>query len=122
MGNENREVILSMDQIDVVFPGVHALKGCNFELRRGEVHALIGENGAGKSTLMKVLTGINTSYEGQITLEGKPVQFHNVKDAQEHGIAIVHQELNLLNYLTVAQNIFIGRESEKFFFSDRALN
>ena len=122
MGNDNRELILSMDQIDVVFPGVHALKGCNFELRRGEVHALIGENGAGKSTLMKVLTGINTSYLGQITLDGKPVHFNNVKEAQEHGIAIVHQELNLLNYLTVAQNIYIGRESNSFFFSDRALN
>ncbi|MDO4273614.1 MAG: sugar ABC transporter ATP-binding protein [Eubacteriales bacterium] len=111
-----------MSDIDVVFPGVHALNHCTFELKRGEVHALVGENGAGKSTLMKVLTGIYTDYTGDIILDGRKVKFSNIKEAQEEGISIVHQELNLLNYLTVAQNIFIGREAEGFFVNDREIN
>lgn len=107
------EVILTMKEIDKSFPGVHALDHVNFEVRKGEVHALMGENGAGKSTLMKVLTGIYTKDSGSITFEGKEVQFHNTRDAQAAGIVIVHQELNMLGHLTVAQNIFIGREFKK---------
>ncbi|MGN1004972.1 MAG: sugar ABC transporter ATP-binding protein, partial [Aristaeellaceae bacterium] len=95
------------------FPGVHALDHVNLEVRRGEIHALMGENGAGKSTLMKVLTGIYTKDSGTITYEGKEVEFHGPKEAQEAGIVIVHQELNMMNHLTVAQNIFIGREFMK---------
>lgn len=104
------EVILTMNGIDKSFPGVHALDHVNLEVKKGEVHALMGENGAGKSTLMKVLTGIYTKDEGTITYEGKEVEFSNPRDAQAAGIVIVHQELNMMNHLTVAQNIFIGRE------------
>ena len=107
------EVILTMSGIDKSFPGVHALDHVNLEVKRGEVHALMGENGAGKSTLMKVLTGIYSKDEGTITYEGKEVTFSNPREAQDAGIIIVHQELNMMNHLTVAQNIFIGREPMK---------
>ena len=107
------ETILTMKGIDKSFPGVHALDHVDLEVRRGEVHALMGENGAGKSTLMKVLTGIYTKDSGTITYEGREIEFHNPKEAQEAGIVIVHQELNMMNHLTVAQNIFIGREFMK---------
>ena len=107
------EVILTMKDIDKSFPGVHALDHVNLEVKKGEVHALMGENGAGKSTLMKVLTGIYTKDSGTITYEGKEVEFHNAREAQDAGVVIVHQELNMLGHLTVAQNIFIGREFKK---------
>lgn len=107
------EVILTMNQIDKSFPGVHALDHVDFEVRKGEVHALMGENGAGKSTLMKVLTGIYTKDSGSIVYEGKEVEFHGAREAQDAGVVIVHQELNMLGHLTVAQNIFIGREFKK---------
>ncbi len=107
------EIILTMKDIDKTFPGVHALDHVNLEVRRGEVHALMGENGAGKSTLMKVLTGIYKKDSGTIIYEGKEVEFHNTKEAQNAGVVIVHQELNMLGHLTVAQNIFIGREFKK---------
>ena len=107
------DIILTMKDIDKSFPGVHALDHVNFEVRKGEVHALMGENGAGKSTLMKVLTGIYTKDSGSIIFEGKEVEFHNTREAQDAGIVIVHQELNMLGHLTVAQNIFIGREFKK---------
>ena len=104
------EVILTMKEIDKSFPGVHALDHVNLEIRKGEVLALMGENGAGKSTLMKVLTGIYSKDSGSIVFEGKEVEFANPREAQDAGIVIVHQELNMLSHLTVAQNIFIGRE------------
>ena len=104
------EVILTMKGIDKSFPGVHALDHVDLEIRKGEVLALMGENGAGKSTLMKVLTGIYKKDSGTITYEGKEVEFANPRDAQAAGVVIVHQELNMMNHLTVAQNIFIGRE------------
>lgn len=107
------EVILEMKDIDKTFPGVHALDHVSFDVRRGEVHALMGENGAGKSTLMKVLTGIYTKDSGKILFEGREVEFHNAREAQDAGIVIVHQELNMVGHLTVAQNIFIGREFKK---------
>ncbi|MDR0381687.1 MAG: sugar ABC transporter ATP-binding protein [Oscillospiraceae bacterium] len=102
--------ILTMDGIGKRFAGVRALKDAHFDLMRGEIHALMGENGAGKSTLMKILTGIYARDEGSITFEGRPVTFKNPREAQEAGIVIVHQELNMINHLTVAQNVFIGRE------------
>ena len=114
------EVILTMKGIDKSFPGVHALDHVDLEVCRGEVHALMGENGAGKSTLMKVLTGIYSKDAGTITYEGKEVEFHNPREAQEAGVVIVHQELNMMNHLTVAQNIFIGREFMKGFLIDDA--
>ena len=107
------DVILTMKDIDKSFPGVHALDHVNFEVRRGEVHALMGENGAGKSTLMKVLTGIYQKDSGSITYKGQEVAFHNTREAQDNGVVIVHQELNMVGDLTVAQNIFIGREPKK---------
>lgn len=112
----NETVVLEMKGIDKRFPGVHALKRCSLSLRKGEVNALAGENGAGKSTLMKILTGIYQRDEGEITYNGNSVVFKNPREAQEAGIAIVHQELSLMNHLTAAQNIFIGRESDGFFF------
>ncbi len=109
--SQNAEVLVKMTGIQKYFPGVHALNDVHFELRAGEVHALVGENGAGKSTLMKVLTGIYQRDGGTIEVMGKPVEINNIKDAQDLGISIVHQELNLLKDLTVAENIFIGREN-----------
>ena len=94
------EVILTMKDIDKSFPGVHALDHVNFEVKRGEVHALMGENGAGKSTLMKVLTGIYQKDSGSITYKGKETEFHNTREAQDAGVVIVHQELNMVGDLT----------------------
>lgn len=119
---QERPVVLQMIDIDKRFQGVHALKKCNLELRKGEIHALVGENGAGKSTLMKCLTGIYKPEEGQIVYNGKTVSYKNPKEAQEDGISIVHQELNLMNHLTAAQNIFIGRESKGFILHDEVIN
>ena len=117
------DVILTMKGIDKSFPGVHALDHVDLEVRKGEVHALMGENGAGKSTLMKVLTGIYSKDSGTITFEGREVEFTNPREAQDAGIVIVHQELNMLGHLTVAQNIFIGREFMKGkFIDDRKMN
>ena len=107
------EVLLQMRGIQKYFPGVHALDDCRFELRRGEVHALVGENGAGKSTMMKVLTGVYQRDAGEILIDARPVEIHNTRDAQALGISIIHQELNLMKDLTVAENIFIGREPKK---------
>ncbi|MFT4007273.1 MAG: sugar ABC transporter ATP-binding protein, partial [Lacrimispora sp.] len=107
------DVMLRMTGIDKSFPGVHALDHVDLEVKSGEVHALMGENGAGKSTLMKILTGIYSKDSGTIEFEGKQMEFATPKEAQDAGIAIVHQELNMMNHLTVAQNIFIGREMMK---------
>lgn len=102
--------LVVMENIQKSFPGVHALDNAHFELRAGEVHALLGENGAGKSTMMKILVGIYHKDSGTITLNGEPLSVSSPKDAQEKGISIIHQELNLMTDLTVAQNIWIGRE------------
>ena len=104
------ETILKMQGIQKYFSGVHALKGVDFELRAGEVHALMGENGAGKSTLIKVLCGIHKRDGGDVELFGQPVNFDNISQSQEAGISVIHQELNMMGHLTVAQNMFIGRE------------
>ena len=114
------ETILRMTGIQKYFPGVHALDNAQLEVREGEVMALVGENGAGKSTLMKVLTGIYPSDGGTIEFFGKQVQIHGPRDAQALGICIVHQELNLMQHLTVAENIYIGREPMKGPFVDKA--
>lgn len=105
--------LLEMNDVSKRFLGVHALKGVHFDLRCGEVHALVGENGAGKSTLMKVLTGIHQPDGGEIFFEGKPYAVKNIGEAQNLGISMIHQELNMMNDLTVAQNVFIGRELKK---------
>ena len=117
------QTILEMKNIDKYFSGVHALKSVNFDLRAGEVHALMGENGAGKSTLMKVLTGIHTRDAGEITLFGNKVNFTDISQSQKMGVSMIHQELNMMNHLTVAQNIYIGREPLKgnFYIDDRKM-
>ena len=107
------ETILKMRGIQKYFSGVHALKGVDFELRAGEVHALMGENGAGKSTLIKVLCGIYGHDDGTIEYFGEQVAFSNIGESQAAGISVIHQELNMMNDLTVAQNMFIGREFKK---------
>jgi ribose transport system ATP-binding protein len=104
------EIIVQMEGIDKYFPGVHALDNCRFELLKGEVHALVGENGAGKSTLMKVLAGIYNKDGGTIRYKGREIEIRNPKEAQNLGIGMIHQELNLMPHLTVAENIYIGRE------------
>ncbi len=109
-GKNMDQIILEMKNIDKRFSGVHALKSVNLELKKGEVHALMGENGAGKSTLMKVLCGIHKRDGGEVYLFGEQVNFNTIKESQEAGISIIHQELNMMNHLTVAQNIYIGRE------------
>ena len=92
------------------FPGVRALDDVHLDLRHGEVHAVVGENGAGKSTLMKLLSGIDQPDSGEFFLDGEPYTPSSPRHAQELGISIIHQELNLMPDLTVAQNIYIGRE------------
>ena len=107
------------------FAGVQALDEVGFELRAGEVHALMGENGAGKSTLMKVLAGIHARDAGEIEIEGRPVDIASPRAAQALGIGIVHQELNLMRHLSAAQNIFIGREPRRglgLFLDEERLN
>jgi ribose transport system ATP-binding protein len=119
------EVLVSMEGISKSFPGVNALINARFDLRPGEVHALVGENGAGKSTLMKVLAGVYSKDAGQIFYKGKEVVIPNPHAAQQLGISIIHQELNLMPHLTVAQNIFIGREPAsrlKFILDEKLIN
>ena len=96
--------------VSKAFAGVTALRDVDFDLMSGEVHALMGENGAGKSTLMKILAGVHVDYDGEIRIEGAPVLFSGVQDAERAGVAIIHQELNLVPELTAAENIFLGRE------------
>lgn len=99
-----------MKKITKTFPGVKALSEVDFELKEGEVHALLGENGAGKSTLIKVLGGIYHADSGEIEINDKSVKINSVQDAEANGIAIIHQELVLVPYMSVAENIFLGRE------------
>jgi ribose transport system ATP-binding protein len=103
-------VVLEAKAVSKTFAGVKALRDVDFDLRSGEVHALMGENGAGKSTLMKILAGVYVDYGGEIRIEGAPVHFSGVQDAERAGVAIIHQELNLVPELTAADNIFLGRE------------
>lgn len=109
----HNQVVLQASGLCKKFPGVQALDHVDFELKAGEVHVLVGENGAGKSTLVNLLTGVYSKDEGTIRLRGKQVDIRNPAHASKLGIAIIHQELNLLPYLTVGQNIFLGREPIK---------
>jgi len=112
MGDTTSNPFLEMRDISKSFPGVRALDGVTFDLHRGEIHALVGENGAGKSTLMKVLGGVYPypEYEGQILIEGQEQRFGGVRDAEKAGIAVIYQELSLVKEMSVAENIFLGRE------------
>ena len=109
-GKYMNEVIVSMNNISKTFPGVKALDNVHFELRSGEVMALLGENGAGKSTLMKILSGVYTRDGGTMEIFGKSYDDLTPKQAQEAGVAIIHQELNMCKHLSVAENMFLGRE------------
>ncbi len=111
--------LLQLEGVVKSFGGAHALKGVNFELRAGEIHALLGENGAGKSTLIKVLGGIHRPDAGRILIDGQPVPIHTVTDADHNGIRIIHQELSLAPNLSVAENIYLGREPGWYGFLDR---
>ncbi|MCW2617480.1 MAG: transporter related protein, partial [Modestobacter sp.] len=104
--------ILEMRSITKTFPGVKALSEVSLAVRRGEVHAICGENGAGKSTLMKVLSGVYPagSYDGEIVFDGQVVTFGGIRDSEHVGIVIIHQELALVPYLSIAENIFLGNE------------
>ena len=108
----DHDVILEMRSITKTFPGVKALQDVNLTVRRGEIHAICGENGAGKSTLMKVLSGVypHGTYDGQIVLDGEETRFGSINDSEGRGIVIIHQELALVPYLSVAENIFLGNE------------
>ncbi|MBZ9792675.1 sugar ABC transporter ATP-binding protein [Rhizobium sp. 3T7] len=117
----NAEYLLSAEGVRKEFPGVVALDDVQFQLKRGTVHALMGENGAGKSTLMKILAGIYIPDKGEVRLKGVEIQLKSPLDALENGIAMIHQELNLMPYMTVAENIWIRREPKnKFGFVDHA--
>src|SRR6266480_783804 len=108
--------LLDMRSITKSFPGVRALDGVSFTLNPGEIHALVGENGAGKSTLIKILAGVypHPEYGGEITLDGSARRFANVRESEHAGIAVIFQELSLVKELTVAENIFLGREPRRF--------
>lgn len=110
MGESRGECILEMRDITVEFPGVLALNKARFDARRGEVHVLLGENGAGKSTIMKVLAGVNTKYTGSVTLKGEDIVCASIDEQRARGVSIIFQEMNLLKNLTVAENIFMGRQ------------
>jgi methyl-galactoside transport system ATP-binding protein len=110
---QHLDVILAMNHISKSFPGVKALDDVSFHVRRGTVHALMGENGAGKSTLMKCLFGIYSLDEGEILYEGKPVHFHNPKDALNAGISMIHQELQPIPYRSIDENLWVGRYPTK---------
>jgi len=108
--SQTNNIVLKAMSISKTFGGIKALDDVSLEVYVGQVNAIVGENGAGKSTLMKILSGVYQEYEGQIFLNGLQVTFANPKEAQNNGIAIIHQELNLIPYLSVAENVFLGRE------------
>lgn len=112
--DETPRPILEVQELCKRFPGVRALHQVNFDVMPGEVLALVGENGAGKSTLMKILAGVQPPDEGQILIDGNPVSLANVNQAMDQGIALIHQELNLAGNLSVAANIYLGREPKRF--------
>ena len=109
------KVLLEMKNITKEFPGVKALDNVNLSVEEGEIHALVGENGAGKSTLMNVLSGIYPygTYTGDIVYNGEVCKFNKIKDSEEKGIVIIHQELALVPYMTIGENMFLGNEQGK---------
>ena len=110
------DVILEMRNITKTFPGVKALDNVSFAVKQGEIHALVGENGAGKSTLMKVLSGVYPygSYSGEIHFQGQECRFNNINQSEEVGLVIIHQELALISYLSITENLFLGNERAKY--------
>ncbi len=108
------DAILSIRGIDKEYPGVHALDNIDFDIYRNSIHCIIGENGSGKSTFIKILTGVVAKTRGTILFNGKPFDPKNVKDAKSHGIVALYQELNVVNDLTVEENLTLGREKHRF--------
>src|SRR5579864_9349961 len=102
--------LICVENVTKRFPGVVALDGVTFDVRQGEFHSVVGENGAGKSTLMKILSGVITDFEGTLRIAGDEVRFANTRKAEAAGISIIHQELNLVEDLSAAANVFLGRE------------
>jgi len=107
---DNKHILLMMKKIGKSFSGVKVLDDVYFDLKPGEVHILAGENGAGKTTLIKILAGVHTDYEGEIILDGNPIKFKSPHEAANHGISAIHQEMSLINTMSVSDNIFLGRE------------
>src|SRR5918997_1023261 len=116
MAKTDAAPLLEMREITKSFPGVRALDGVTFDLRAGELHALVGENGAGKSTLMKVLGGVYPypQYGGEVLIDGEVRRFASVREAEDAGIAVIYQELSLVKEMSIAENIFLGREPRRF--------
>ena len=112
----DKKIILEMRAITKDFPGVRALDNVNFDLRKGEIHGLVGENGAGKTTLLKIIDGALQPTRGEVFLEGEKVFFNNPREAIDWGIGTVHQEMNIIPYFNAIENIFLGRELTKFNF------
>lgn len=114
------DILLEMKHITKEFPGVRALDDVNLAVTRGSIHALVGENGAGKSTLMNVLSGIypHGSYTGRIFYEGRECRFSKIKDSEKEGIVIIHQELALVPYMSIGENMFLGNEQGRSFSID----
>ncbi|MEW6114729.1 MAG: ATP-binding cassette domain-containing protein, partial [Thermodesulfobacteriota bacterium] len=110
----DEKIIVKMSEITKSFPGVMALENVDYSLKRGEIHALVGENGAGKSTLIKVLTGVEQPDNGTIELDGKLIQVRSPQHSQELGISTVYQEVNLCTNISVAENIMLGHEPYRF--------
>lgn len=119
MIRHNDDTLLTISGVSKGFPGVKALDNVSFSVRKGEIMALLGENGAGKSTLIKVLTGVYSRDAGTLTLNGQTIAPRSTADAQKMGIGTVYQEVNLLPNMTVADNLFIGREPRRFGMVDR---
>ena len=107
---QNKQSVLELEHISKEFPGVKALDDVSIRIEKGRVHAIMGENGAGKSTLMKILTGVYSKDSGQIKIDGHPVEIRNPIEAQKYGISIIYQEFALVQYMSVAQNVFLGKE------------
>jgi ABC-type sugar transport system ATPase subunit len=114
-----RELILEARGVSKAFPGVRALDGINLQIRKGEIHSIIGENGAGKSTLMKIFSGVYQPDAGSIVLNGEPIAFKGVYDAIKNGISIIFQEFNLMPELTVSENISISDIPQKGIIIDK---
>ena len=114
--NAADDIVVSVRQASKVYPGTQALRDVDFDVRRGKVNVLVGENGAGKSTLMKIIAGVEQPTQGEIRVDGRAVRLASTADAARHGIGIVFQELNLFPNMTIAENIFIGREKTRFGF------
>lgn len=115
----NQDELLRIEGIRKTFPGVVALDSVDFDLRRGEVHVLLGENGAGKSTLIKMLSGAYQPDSGRVLVDGEEVRVHGAQDSERLGIATIYQEFNLVPDLTVAENIFLGRQPRRYGLIDR---